>query len=169
MQCSIKHTLITDEKSAGKRADIFITEELDELTRSYLRTLIEKGCVKRNGNIIKKCGECVNLGDVIDIEIPPIVTLSAEPENLPLDIIYEDDDLIIINKAQGMVTHPATGTPSGTLVNALMYRAERLSTINGIIRPGIVHRLDKNTSGLLVVAKNDRAHSSLALQIAEKT
>ncbi len=168
MQFNSRCTLIVDQESKGKRVDVFIAQEIDDITRSYARNLIERGLVKRNGANVKKCGECVNANDIIEVELPPVETISAAPEDIALDIIYEDNDIIVINKAQGMVTHPAAGSPSGTLVNALMYRADSLSSINGIVRPGIVHRLDKNTSGLIVVAKNDLAHNSLALQISSK-
>lgn len=153
---------------SGSRLDIFLTEET-EFTRSALKMMIEKGNVAVNGNIASKSGMALKTGDVIYLDIPDPVYLSAEPENIPIDIVYEDEDMAVVNKARGMVVHPATGTPNGTLVNALMYRMNQLSAINGVIRPGIVHRLDKNTSGLLVVAKNDAAHLSLAEQIALRT
>ena len=161
-------TLIPAADDKGKRVDSYIAETTG-LTRSYVRTLIEKSLININGTPIKKCGECVNENDIIELSIPPLTPLSATPEDIPLDIVYEDEDIIVVNKPQGMVTHPATGSPKGTLVNALMYNADKLSGINGVIRPGIVHRLDKDTSGLLVVAKNDASHNSLASQIAERT
>lgn len=150
------------------RADVYIAEQL-ALTRSFVKQLVDRGDVYVNDMPLKKCGASLSNGDAVTVEIPDPVIISAEPQDLPIDIVYEDDDLIVVNKAQGMVTHPAVGRPNGTLVNALMYHSERLSSINGAIRPGIVHRLDKDTSGLLVIAKNDNAHRSLQKQIAEKT
>lgn len=150
------------------RVDKLIVQET-EYTRSFIKQLCDKGLIFVNGKKLKKCGEPLKKGDHILVRVPDPVEISARPQNIPLDIIYEDDDLFVINKPQGMVTHPAVGSPDGTLVNALMYYSDRLSSINGEIRPGIVHRLDKNTSGLLVVAKNDKAHLSLSKQIAEKT
>lgn len=150
------------------RADVFIAESLD-VTRSYVKQLVEKGDVYVNDAPIKKCGVSLSIGDSITVEIPDPVIISAKPQNIPIDIVYEDEYLVVVNKPQGMVTHPAVGSPDGTLVNALMYHCNQLSTINGVIRPGIVHRLDKDTSGLLVIAKTDEAHHSLQKQIAEKT
>lgn len=160
-------TLIPEIGDKGRRADAYIADKTG-LTRSYIKTLAEKSLITLNGAPLKKCGECINEKDVIEITIPPLATLSAEPEDIPLDIVYEDSDIIVVNKKQGMVTHPAAGSPKGTLVNALLLCADNLSGINGVVRPGIVHRLDKDTSGLLVVAKNDAAHQSLAAQIAKK-
>ena len=112
----------------------------------------------------------VSLGEAIEITLPPPKELKAEAENIPIEIVYEDDDLLVVNKPRGMVVHPAAGNENGTLVNALMYHCQgRLSSINGVIRPGIVHRIDKDTSGLLVVAKNDTAHECLSAQLAEHT
>lgn len=150
------------------RADKLIVQET-EYTRSFIKQLCDKGMIFLNGIPLKKCGEGLKVGDSLFITVPDPVEISARPQDIPLDIVYEDDDLFVINKPQGMVTHPAVGSPDGTLVNALMFYSDRLSSINGKIRPGIVHRLDKNTSGLLVVAKNDKAHLSLSQQIAEKS
>ena len=161
-------TKIFNVTESGSRLDVFLTEET-EFTRSALKMMIEKGNVTVNGNLASKSGMALKTGDVIYLTVPDPVYLSVEPENIPIDIVYEDEDMAVINKARGMVVHPATGTPNGTLVNALMYRMNQLSAINGVIRPGIVHRLDKNTSGLLVIAKNDAAHLSLAEQIALRT
>ncbi len=160
-------TIVVSLEDASKRIDIFLNEELD-LSRSYIKTLIEKQNVLVNSNVIKKAGYIVKENDVISISIPEAEILNLEPENIDLDIIYEDDDLAVINKPQGMVVHPAPGSYDHTLVNALLYHLKNLSDINGVIRPGIVHRLDKDTSGLLVVAKNNEAHINLQEQIASK-
>lgn len=150
------------------RVDIFLAENVEELTRSSIKRLIDGGKVLVNGKAVK-AARGIKAGDGVEIEIPDPVALSVEPEDIPIDIVYEDGDLAVINKPQGMVVHPACGNTSGTLVNALLYRLDSLSGINGVIRPGIVHRIDKDTSGLLVVAKNDKAHVALSKQIAEKT
>ncbi len=154
--------VVTD---AGKRLDKLISEQLPELTRSAVQHLMQDGCVTIAGKPVKK-NTRASAGDVITVELPEPREVEIEPENIPLDIVYEDGDIIVVNKPKGMVVHPAPGNWSGTLVNALMYHCgDSLSGINGEIRPGIVHRIDKDTSGLLVVAKNDRAHQSLAEQI----
>lgn len=152
--------------TAGERLDKAITDE-SELTRSAVQKLAAEGFVKVNGIV---CGKSCKLkaGDEVEVLLPDPVDADAKPENIPLDIVYEDDDLLVVNKPRGMVVHPAPGNPDGTLVNALLYHCEgSLSGINGVIRPGIVHRIDKNTSGLLIVAKNDAAHIGLAEQIKE--
>ena len=157
---------LVDDNYNGKRLDVVISLELDGLTRSYVQKLIENKCVKINEKIVISKNFKVKNGQVIKINVPVPENLNVEPENIPLEIVYEDEDLLIVNKRKGMVVHPAPGNYSGTLVNALMYHCgERLSTINGVIRPGIVHRIDKDTSGLLIIAKNDLAHKSLAEQI----
>lgn len=156
--------LIADTK--GVRLDVFISENAD-VTRSAAQKLICDGNVSVNGKEVAKNYK-LNKGDCVEIEIPEAEILSVEPEDIPLDILYEDNDVIVVNKPQGMVVHPAVGNLSGTLVNALMHHAAgSLSAINGVIRPGIVHRIDKDTSGVLVVAKNNDAHLSLAEQIKE--
>ena len=153
----------------GKRIDKLLSEQLPELTRSAIQHLIENGEVTRNGKPVKKNAK-VSAGDVLDITLPKPKEVEIEPEHIPLDIVFEDADIVVVNKPRGMVVHPAPGNWSGTLVNALMYHCgDSLSGINGEIRPGIVHRIDKDTSGLLVVAKNDRAHQSLAEQIKAHT
>ena len=152
----------------NKRLDMFLLEKLDGKTRSFIKNLIEKESVFVNGKIVK-AGYKMCEGDSVDVELPEPVATDIMPENLPLDIVYEDSDLLVINKAQGMVVHPSSGCYSGTLVNALMHHIKDLSGINGELRPGIVHRLDKDTAGLLLVAKNDFAHVSLAEQIKEKS
>ena len=160
-------TIVVSPEDASKRIDIFLNEELD-LSRSYIKTLIEKNLVLVNSNEIKKAGYVVKDKDVISITIPDAEILNLEPENIDIDIIYEDDDFAVINKPQGMVVHPAPGSYNHTLVNALLYHLKNLSDINGVVRPGIVHRLDKDTSGLIVVAKNNEAHIDLQEQIATK-
>ncbi len=159
-------SLIFDE-SGSVRLDKFVSENTDNLSRNAVSQLIEQGAVKVNGNAVSKSYK-LKSGDEITVVIPEPVSDRAEPENIPLDIIYEDDDLLVVNKPKGMVVHPAPGNYTGTLVNALLYHCgDSLSGINGVIRPGIVHRIDKDTSGLLIVAKNDYAHNFLAAQIKE--
>lgn len=157
-----------ESQDAGKRLDVFLQEKFPEVTRSYIKKLIEDEKVSLNGKFVK-AGEKLRGGDQISIEFSAPEEIEATPENIPLDIRYEDDDLAVINKPQGMVVHAGAGNANGTLVNALLYNLKNLSGINGKLRPGIVHRLDKNTSGLLLVAKNDFAHHSLASQIEKKT
>ncbi len=148
----------------GMRLDAYISEN-SELTRSSLQKLIENGNVTVNGTVQKKNYK-IRENDVISITLPEPEVLDAEPEDIPLDIVYEDKYLLVVNKPKGMVVHPAAGNTSGTLVNALMYHCkDSLSSINGVIRPGIVHRIDKDTSGLLIVAKCNEAHLDLAEQI----
>lgn len=153
---------------AGKRLDVYLSE-VTQFSRSHVLKLIESGKVTLSGAIPKKSGEKVTQGQIVRVELVPPKEISLEPENIPIDIVYEDDDIIVVNKQRGLVVHPAGGSESGTLVNALLYHAKSLSGINGEIRPGIVHRLDKDTSGLMVVAKNDDAHISLSRQLAERT
>ena len=160
-------TIFVTAEDASKRIDLFLNEELD-LSRSYVKTLIEKQNVLVNDSVCKKAGYIIKDKDIINISIPEAEILNLEPENIPIDIVYEDDDLAVINKPQGLVVHPAPGSLNHTLVNALMYHLKNLSDINGVIRPGIVHRLDKDTSGLLVIAKNNEAHLNLQEQIATK-
>ena len=156
-----------EENSANARIDKYISENAENMTRSAVQKLIAEGCVTVNGKIPDKNLK-LKTGDEITVNMPEPEICEALPENIPLDIVYEDDDLLVVNKPRGMVVHPATGNYTGTLVNALMYHCgDRLSSINGIIRPGIVHRIDKDTSGLLIVAKNDFAHNILAEQIKE--
>lgn len=159
---------VTDEYD-GARLDVFIADNLVRLSRSQAQKLIKEGHVMVQGRSASKAGEKVVEGKEIVVTIPDPKPLNAEPEDIPLDILYEDSDLIVVNKPQGMVVHPAPGHFSGTLVNALLHRCRDLSGINGVLRPGIVHRLDKDTSGALVVAKNDYAHVSLAAQIKQHT
>ena len=149
------------------RADVFLSEKTG-FTRSRIQKILDKGNAELNGKPLKN-KTSLKAGDEVSLEIPDPEEISLEPENIPLDIIYEDDCLAVINKQQGLTVHAGSGVKSGTLVNALLYHLDSLSGINGVIRPGIVHRIDKDTSGLLVVAKNDKAHISLSEQIAEKT
>lgn len=152
----------------GKRLDIFLHEKFSDLSRSHIKNMIDGGNVLLNGKVVK-AGEKLRLNGVVQAEKPVLQEVKTKPEDIPIEIVYEDDDLAVVNKPQGMVVHAGAGNTSGTLVNALLYRLKNLSGINGKLRPGIVHRLDKNTSGLLLIAKNDFAHNSLAKQIAEKT
>lgn len=152
-----------------KRLDLFLSEQSDEFTRSRLKRLIEDGGVTVNGAVVKKAGAEIKSGDTVVLTVPDAVEYTVKPENIPVDIIYQDADFAIVNKAQGMTVHIGNGNESGTLVNALLHALDSLSGIGGVMRPGIVHRIDKDTSGLLVVAKNDKAHVSLAKQIAEKS
>ena len=156
--------VITDQTG---RIDKVLTSLEPEITRSQLKNLINDGHVTVNGQPVKPKYK-VQAGDKISLVKPEPQSLELTPENIPLDIVYEDDDMIVVNKPQGMVVHPAPGHPDHTLVNALLYHSP-LSTINGTFRPGIVHRIDKDTSGLLMVAKNDLAHQSLAEQLRNKT
>ena len=156
--------VITDQTG---RIDKVLTSLEPEITRSRLKNLINDGHVTVNGQAVKPKYK-VQAGDKISLVKPEPQSLELTPENIPLDIVYEDDDVIVVNKPQGMVVHPAPGHPNHTLVNALLYHSP-LSTINGTFRPGIVHRIDKDTSGLLMVAKNDLAHQSLAEQLRNKT
>lgn len=153
-------------KDSGNRLDKTLAD-LTTLSRSQANEEIKKGTVLVNGKAAK-AKYAVKVGDVITYEIPEDETLDYEAEDIPLDIIYEDEDVAVINKPQGMVVHPSAGHTSGTLVNALMYHIKDLSTINGVVRPGIVHRIDKDTSGLLMIAKNDISHKALAEELKDK-
>ena len=156
-----------DSDFSGERIDKTLSDLCSDFTRSHIQHIIDDGEVKVNGKPVSKSFR-VSIGDEISFSMPELKTIEAKPENIPLDIIYEDDDLLVVNKPRGMVVHPAEGNYDGTLVNALLYHCgSSLSGINGVIRPGIVHRIDKNTSGLLIVAKNDFAHEKLAAQIKE--
>lgn len=153
------------QEAVGTRIDKFISDNIAELTRSSIQGLIYRGSVLVGGETVQKNYK-LRAGDVIELAAPEPQPLDAVAENIPLDILYEDDDLLVVNKPKGMVVHPAHGNYSGTLVNALLYHCgDSLSGINGVIRPGIVHRIDKNTSGLLIVAKNDASHVKLSEQI----
>ncbi len=162
-----KLNFIIDNDFSAIRIDKFLSDNIDDITRSAVVSLIEKDNVKVNEKAVSKNYK-LKAGDSVDVIIPDPVEYEAKAENIPLDIIFEDDDLIVVNKPKGMVVHPAAGNYEGTLVNALLYHCkDNLSGINGVLRPGIVHRIDKNTSGLLIVAKNDNSHRFLAEQIKE--
>lgn len=160
-------TVTAEAEDAGTRADVFLAAKLG-VSRSNMQKLLEDGRVKRGEKIIK-ANYKVRAEEMFVVDIPEPEPIEAVPENIPLDIIYEDDDVVVLNKARGMVVHPAPGNYTGTLVNALLYHCSNLSGINSAIRPGIVHRLDKDTSGIMIVAKNDAAHISLSQQIQSKT
>lgn len=160
-------TVTAEAENAGTRADVFLAAKLG-VSRSNMQKLLEDGRVKRGEKIIK-ANYKVRAGEMFVVDIPEPEPIEAVPENILLDIIYEDDDVVVLNKARGMVVHPAPGNYTGTLVNALLYHCSNLSGINSAIRPGIVHRLDKDTSGIMIVAKNDAAHISLSQQIQSKT
>lgn len=157
---------ITQEQ-ANKRVDLVLSETLPDTTRSAVQKWLQAGLICVEGKPLTKSGKLA-AGTVLTVQIPDPEPLDVRPENLPLPIVYEDGDLLVVNKPKGMVVHPAPGNPDHTLVNALLYHCgDSLSGINGVLRPGIVHRLDKDTSGLLIVAKNDFSHQKLAAQIAE--
>ncbi len=158
--------LYVDEEE-NERLDSYLSNQLDEISRTYLQRIIKEKRVLVNG-LLKKASYNVKEGDIIKVDLPEPKKLDLIAEDIPLDIIYEDGDVVVVNKPQNLVVHPAPGNYSGTLVNALLYHIDSLSTINGIIRPGIVHRLDKDTSGLLIVAKNDFAHKELSNQLKNR-
>lgn len=162
-----KHCFTADIEHEDQRIDRYLTEMLPEQSRSFFQKLIRDGFVMVN-HIIVKVNYRLKTGDIIEIDIPDAVPTEIVPENIPLDILYEDEDLLIVNKPKGMVVHPAVGHSTGTLVNAIMYHCQgNLSGINGEIRPGIVHRIDKDTTGSLIICKNDEAHRNIAEQIKE--
>ncbi|MBR7091029.1 MAG: RluA family pseudouridine synthase [Clostridia bacterium] len=165
---SDKRQMVVNADYEKVRLDVYLSEQFTEITRSAIKKLITDGKVLVNSKQ-QKAGYVLRENDIVDIEIPQVQVDTVGAEDIPLDIVYEDNDLLVINKAQGMTVHPASTVKSGTLVNALLYKVKELSSINGEYRPGIVHRLDKDTSGLMLVAKNDKAHNNLAKQIADKT
>lgn len=154
-------------RAAFTRADVFLSENLEGYTRSAVKRLFDGG-VLINGKPAKPSSP-VSVGDEAEVTLPDAAEYAAKPEEIPIEIVYEDEDIAVVNKPQGMTVHMGNGNFEGTLVNALLFRLDSLSGINGVIRPGIVHRIDKDTSGLLVVAKNDAAHLSLSKQIEEKS
>ncbi len=161
-------TKTVPEDMHGERMDAVLGLLFPGQSRSYWQNLIEKGNVSCSGKTVTKAGRKAKAGQVVTVRIPAIRETEILPENIPLDILYEDDDLIVVNKPKGMVVHPAPGHYSGTLVNALMFHCrDSLSGINGVLRPGIVHRIDRDTTGSLVAAKNDSAHESLSAQLKE--
>lgn len=157
--------LITNETG---RIDKLLSDKLKKHSRSQIQQWLNSGCINVNGQIIR-ANYKVKSGDHIIVTIPKATPLTLVAENIPIDIVYEDFDVVVVNKPQGMVVHPAAGHEQGTLVNALLYHISDLSSINDVVRPGIVHRIDKDTSGLLMIAKNDNAHLSLAEQLKNKT
>ena len=162
----IKYFLVTDEEE-GDRLDVYLSEQLGDMSRSYIQKIIKDNKVTVNDKV-EKSKYLVKEDDNIKIEIPEPKLLEVAPENIPIDIVYEDDDVLIVNKPQNMVVHPAPGNYTGTLVNAILYHCkDNLSSINGVIRPGIVHRIDKDTSGLLMIAKNNNSHNFLASQLKD--
>ena len=153
----------------AERLDAFLARSLENMSRSAVQKLLEEGCVTRNGSRAKK-NDRLSTGDQISVTLPEPKPLDVQAKDIPLDIVYEDEDVLVINKPKGLVVHPAAGHSDDTLVNGLLYaRADALSGINGVLRPGIVHRIDKDTSGLLDVAKNDLAHTVLASQLKDHT
>lgn len=163
----LDETITVQENDSGKRIDSFISENFDDISRNSAQKAIESGEITVNSEIVPKNYK-LRENDCISIKFNPPEEILAVPQNIPINIVYEDNDIIVVNKDRGMVVHPAPGNPDGTLVNALLFHCgNSLSGINGEIRPGIVHRIDKDTSGLIVVAKNDVAHKSLSEQIKE--
>lgn len=163
----MEETIFTiEENFEGERIDKYLTKIFTDQSRSYLQGLIEKGNVLVNDKSVKSNYK-LKIYDEVKVTIPEPLILKAEPENIPINIVYEDSDVIVVNKPQGMVVHPAPGNYTGTLVNGLLYHCNDLSTINGVIRPGIVHRIDKDTSGILVIAKNDNSHNFLSEQLRD--
>jgi len=163
-----KNKLQIEETSVGTRLDVFLSTYYEDKSRSYIQGIIEKSNVKVNGRV-KKSNYKLKLEDLVEFIIPDPVEMNVKAEEIKLDILFEDKDIIVVNKPQGMVVHPAAGIQSGTLVNALLAHCKDLSGINGVMRPGIVHRIDKDTTGALVVAKNDLAHNKLAKQLKDHT
>jgi len=162
-------TFILSEQEMGQRIDKVMESKIDEFSRNYIQKLIKEEHILINGKAIKVNYRCA-ANDLVELKIPDTIDLACEAENIPLDIIYEDEDLIIINKPKGMVVHPAPGHYSGTMVNGLLfYCKESLSGINGVLRPGIVHRIDKETTGSVMVCKNDVSHKDIAKQLKEHT
>ena len=164
----MKGSFVIVDSEALKRLDVVFNEHLGEYSRSHIKNLIDEGKILLNDKECK-AGEKVKSGDKVDYQFEELKPLEVEPEDIDFEIVYQDQDLIVVNKPQGLVVHPCSSTKDGTLVNGLLYKIKDLSGINGVLRPGIVHRLDKNTSGLMLVAKNDMAHLSLAKQIKDKT
>ena len=163
-----KYNFTVSEDQQSKRVDQFIVEELPSFSRTKIAKLVKEGALLINGKAVTDNSKKVTSGDEIELLVPEAVATDIKPQKIPLDIVYEDDDLLVINKPIGMVVHPGAGNPDKTLVNALLHHCKgNLSGINGELRPGIVHRIDKDTSGLLVVAKNDMAHNNLAKQFEE--
>ncbi len=159
--------ITVEKEDAGTRMDAYLSSVTDNtLSRSFIQKLVAAGKVRVNGEVKEEKKYKVKAGDLLEMQIPePVQTENALPEDIPLDIVYEDEDVAVINKPRGMVVHPAPGNETGTMVNALLYHFKDLSSVGGVVRPGIVHRIDKDTSGLIMVAKNDKAHLSLSEQL----
>ncbi|MHB0999729.1 MAG: RluA family pseudouridine synthase [Armatimonadota bacterium] len=160
--------IIVLQEHEGERLDSYLASNIPDMSRSAIRRIIDEGCVTVDGANVKASHK-VSEGDTVHFELPAPKPTDIQPEEISLDIVYEDDDIIVINKPKGMVVHPAPGSPAGTVVNALLAHSKGLSAVGGVERPGVVHRLDKDTSGLMVVAKNDNAHHSLQKQIQART
>lgn len=160
-------SFVIDADYDRQRADAVLSSLMEDVSRSYIQKLIAGGAMKVDGSAEVSKKLLLKAGQTVELTIPPAVPCEAQPEDIPLDIVFEDEDLIVVNKPKGMVVHPAAGNLSGTLVNALLFHCGKLSAINGVERPGIVHRIDKDTSGLLVAAKTDAAHRGLSEQFAE--
>lgn len=163
-----KIRIVVPPKQSKVRLDVYLTHQIQNATRNKVRSAIDAGSVLVNGKLVK-ASHAIAPGEIIDITLPHPPRPEATAEDIPLDIVFEDDQLLIVNKAAGMVTHPAYGNYTGTLVNALLFHCNSLSNVNTALRPGIVHRLDKGTTGLMVVAKNDVAHNLLAKQFSRRT
>lgn len=161
-------TLVVDEINKGKRLDSYISDNMDKISRSFAQKLIENQKVTRNGKTVKASYK-VCIGDNVEVDVPEAQDTKLKAQDIPVEVVYEDKDIIVVNKPKGMVVHPANGNPDGTLVNAILAMCkDSLSGIGGEIRPGIVHRLDKDTSGLLIIAKNDEAHVKMSKQIQDR-
>lgn len=172
MKSGSSYNLIINDEHTGSRIDKYLSDIFPEFSRTYIQKLIKDGCVILNnntaGNKPVKSNYRLSGGDILDITLPEPYVPDIKPENIPIDIVYDDDDIIVVNKPKNMVVHPAPGHYGGTLVNALMYLyGNNLSGINGVMRPGIVHRIDKDTTGLLIVCKNDKSHRNIAAQLSE--
>jgi len=165
----VKRTFFTvQDTEEGMRLDVFLTDKLNKLTRSYIQDLIRGGYVLVNNSKKLKAHYKLKSNDIVDITIPPPKKIEILEEDIPIDILYEDEYLAVIDKPKGMLVHPTQDIYSGTLVNAILYHFDRLSNVGGVLRPGIVHRLDKNTSGLLVIAKRDMIHKALSKQLKDR-
>ena len=163
----VMELIVEESKGKAERIDHFLAIHLEEISRSRLQSLIKEGHIKLNGKTTKP-SQLINTGDTIIINIPPLEKPNAKPEEIDLDILFEDDHIIIVNKPHGLVVHPAAGNPTGTLVNALLHHCKELSGIGGVERPGIVHRLDKDTSGCIVAAKSDTSHKALVEAFSDR-
>ncbi len=168
MPAGKKYNFVLEARQQPVRIDVFLSQQIPDYSRSFFQKLIREGLVRVNARTVKVSHKLAG-EDRVEVELPPPRETGIAAENLPLEILYQDSNLLVLNKPAGMAVHPGAGVPRGTLVNALMYHCKDLSGVGGRLRPGIVHRLDKNTSGLLVVAKNDAAHIDLQRQFAEKT